>query len=181
MARSAEISPSGAYRWTLTRRWASALHPSLLVVMFNPSTADADHDDPTIATLILRAQRWCYGGFTVVNLIPKISPNPVDALRMVNTCEARGAWDERDALYRNREVIIVETERAAGVLLAYGALGDRCASWTETILDEIETAALNVPIYCLGRTSSGAPIHPLARGKQRLAPYAPLQHWRAAA
>jgi hypothetical protein len=46
MWRSATISDCGRYRYALGRRWDDG--PTACWVMLNPSTADADVDDPTI-------------------------------------------------------------------------------------------------------------------------------------
>src|SRR3546814_12883118 len=82
MERTAELSTCGRFRWTLTRDWPGfgRLTSRGLVVMLNPSTADARVDDPPIRRLIDWHQRWGFGGFTVVNLLPLRSPAPVDVL-----------------------------------------------------------------------------------------------------
>ena len=51
----------------LGRSWDIGL-PSLAFVMLNPSTADADQDDPTIRKCIGFADRLGYGGIEVANL-----------------------------------------------------------------------------------------------------------------
>ena len=51
MTRQAEISDDGNYRWWLIRSWGRATiysHPYVVWIMLNPSTADAEVDDPTI-------------------------------------------------------------------------------------------------------------------------------------
>ncbi|MFZ5698755.1 MAG: DUF1643 domain-containing protein [Pseudomonadota bacterium] len=177
--RAAKLSECGTYRWTLTRRWDD--RPMLLVVMFNPSTADHMEDDPTIRTLMQRASRvWGYGGIEVVNLIPLRSPNPAPAIDFVNHWDERRDWHGRDDLHRNIELIQERVAEADDILLAYGALGDRCPDWTQNVLDEIECAVTTQQIFCMGRTGSGAPIHPLARGKNRVPNDAPLVLWKAA-
>lgn len=149
----------------------------LLVVMFNPSTADHMVDDPTIRTLMQRASRvWGFGGIEVVNLIPLRSPSPDDAVLMTRWQE-RQQWHDRDNLHRNIEIILDRIREAGAILLAFGALGDRCPDWTQNVLDEITDAADGQTIYCMGRTGSGAPIHPLARGKNRVPNDAPLVPW----
>lgn len=180
MRRAAQISRCGRYRWTLARQWA--IGPQLLVVMFNPSTADAEKDDPTILTLCQRAVRWGYGSIVVVNLVPLRSSAPGEAVDMVETWDERRAWDERDALQRNLTVIQEQVRTASAILLAYGALGGRLTGWTDHVVEEIASVAYGraTPLYCLGRTGSGFPIHPLARGKWRVPDDAPLQLWTRA-
>lgn len=177
MKRSASLSPCCAYRWTLTRAWDA--RPMLLVCMFNPSSADHNDDDPTITLLCHIASHNGYGGIVVVNGIPLRSPRPAEAIDMVNTWDKRQAWDERDALQANLSTIQKQVARAGAVLLAWGALADRCHFWFDTVLDEIETALPDgVPLYCLGKTAGGYPKHPLARGKHKVRKDAPLLPWK---
>ena len=66
MERGAVLSDNGLYRYELTRRWDDG--QSVLWVMLNPSTADADIDDPTIRRCVNFTKSWGYGGIKVVNL-----------------------------------------------------------------------------------------------------------------
>lgn len=69
----------GAYRYTLWRTWAS--DPVLCGwVMLNPSTADADADDPTIRRCVGYAKAWGFGGIVVRNLFALRATNPADLL-----------------------------------------------------------------------------------------------------
>lgn len=74
MERTAVISDDGMYRYDLTRRWADG--PMLGFVMCNPSTADADSDDPTIRRCVGFARREGAGGITVRNLWALRTPDP---------------------------------------------------------------------------------------------------------
>ena len=47
MKRDALFSSCRRFRFELTRDWDSS-RPRLMYVMLNPSTADAERDDPTI-------------------------------------------------------------------------------------------------------------------------------------
>lgn len=67
MNKTAIISDCGKFRYHLTRTWDGAL-PPLPFIMLNPSTADADEDDPTIRKCIGFAQRLGFGGIEVFNL-----------------------------------------------------------------------------------------------------------------
>lgn len=176
ITRAARVSSCGTYRWTLTRAWDG--RPMLLVVMFNPSTADHAIDDPTIALLCHIAAHNGFGGIVVVNGIPLRSSKPAEAIDMVNTWDKRQAWYERDALHFNLAVIQKQAERAGAVLLAWGALAGHCDYWFDTVLEEIQCAVpLSSEIYCLGKTAGGYPIHPMARGKHKVRKDAPLQLW----
>lgn len=171
--RSARMSECGSFRWTLTRRWDD--RPMLLVVMFNPSTADHMDDDNTIRTLMQRASRvWGFGGIEVVNLIPLRSSSPDDAVEYAN----RDDWHARDKLQLNVGVIIDRIKESGAILLAYGALGNRVPEWTEFVIEEIDCAVTTQPIYCMAKTAGGYPTHPMARGKHRVPNDAPLVPWR---
>ena len=64
--KSATLSECGLYRYDLWRTWATG--PHVTFVMCNPSTADAEIDDPTIRRCIGFAQEWGFAGLVVVNL-----------------------------------------------------------------------------------------------------------------
>ena len=81
MLKNATLSDCLQYRYTLTRQWDERL--PLLAVMFNPSTADAQVDDPTISLLSNIASHNGYGRLTVVNLIPYRSSTPALAIDSV--------------------------------------------------------------------------------------------------
>jgi hypothetical protein len=71
---SATFSKCGQYRYALRRRWADC--PTVLFVMLNPSTADSEHDDPTIRRCIGFAKSWGYGGLLVANLFSYCTSSP---------------------------------------------------------------------------------------------------------
>lgn len=174
---SASISPCGAYRFLLTRCWDQ--RPRLVVCMFNPSTADAREDDPTIRLVCQIASHNGYGAIDVVNGIPLRSPTPDEAVQMARW-EERRVWEDRDRLQDNLAAIhtAVANPNTGGVLLAWGALAARCPEWFDRVLEEIRTAlAPGVPLLCLGRTKDGYPLHPLARGRMKVRHDAPLIPW----
>ncbi|MBK0384525.1 DUF1643 domain-containing protein [Pedobacter sp. SD-b] len=76
---SAVISDCKKYRYTLTRTWNDE-KPRVLFIMLNPSTAEADKDDPTIRRCVGFAKSWGYGGIYVVNLFALRATNPKDLL-----------------------------------------------------------------------------------------------------
>lgn len=145
--RSALISDDGAYRYELVRRWGSG--PTALWIMLNPSTADAEQDDPTIRRCLGFSRREGAGALVVCNLF---------ALR---TTDPKGLLSHPDPRGPENEQYVADwISRADLVLCAWG-------SWPKVNrLDH----GLDVPgmvrsagriAYCLGKTKAGHPRHPL--------------------
>ena len=68
--------PVGAtYRYALERRW-DHMRPYLVMVMLNPSTADAVRDDPTIRRCVGFAKKARAGGLLVLNLFAYRATDP---------------------------------------------------------------------------------------------------------
>lgn len=176
MKRTAQISTCGRYRSKLTRRWDD--RPTLLVVMFNPSTADGEVDDQTIILLCHIAANNGFGAIVVVNGIPLRSSNPREAAHFVLGWESARDWYARDALNQNLGIIETEVGRSGAVLLAWGALADLCPYWFNQVEETIyEALPDGVPVYCLGRTAGGHPKHPMARGTHKVPKDARLIPW----
>ena len=64
---AAAFSADRRYRYWLQRRWTPS-EPQFAFVLLNPSTADADHDDPTVRKLSALTSANGGGGFELVNL-----------------------------------------------------------------------------------------------------------------
>ena len=75
MKKHAVISQDNKYRYQLSRIWDNE-KPTVLFIMLNPSTADADADDPTIRRVVNFAKSWGYGGVFVGNLYAFRSTDP---------------------------------------------------------------------------------------------------------
>jgi hypothetical protein len=75
MKKHAVISQDNKYRYQLSRIWDEE-KPKVLFIMLNPSTADADKDDPTIRKIVKFSQSWGYGGVYVGNLYAFRSTDP---------------------------------------------------------------------------------------------------------
>lgn len=141
--RGAIIDPTGQYRYRLWRRWA--MGPDGLFIMLNPSTADADNDDPTIRRCERFAKDWGMAGLQVVNLFAYRSTNPQELMRQ---SEAIGPDNDRH---------IMEAASTAGILVAaWGAHGTfrRRAQTVRTMLKDF-----NLQVF--GLTKKRQPLHPL--------------------
>lgn len=126
-------------------------------LLLNPSTADAFKPDPTVTECVKRSRD--YGGDVceVVNLFAFRSPYPADLLgRHAGTI---GDTEE------NNHAILQACVGAHCVVAAWGNHGALHARDQEvrTIL-----RLSNIRLVHLGLTQSGAPKHPLARGKHRI-------------
>jgi len=80
---SAVISVDGIYRYQLSRIWDEKL-PQVMFIMLNPSTADAEKDDPTIRRCKSFAKSWGFGGIRVGNLFAYRSTDPKEILQCSN-------------------------------------------------------------------------------------------------
>lgn len=142
VTKSAEISECGQYRYSLSRVW-DASKPTVLFVMLNPSTADAENDDPTIRRCIDFAKRWGYGGLAVGNLFALRATKPAD---MKKSKAPVGA--------KNNETLLRLAGESALIVAAWGKDGKH--------LGRDLTVRLLLPnLHYLKLTNEGQPYHPL--------------------
>ena len=157
-ASAATLSACGLYRYTLDRDWA--VGPRAIWIMHNPSTADANVDDPTIRRVRSFTEREGCGGFTVVNLY---------AWRATNPRELRAVADPVGP--DNDRHIAAAVRAASGpVIAAWGAI----QSWQRIRVARLLQGPLaRAELRCIGEpTKANHPRHPLY-----LPGNAPLQHW----
>lgn len=114
--------------------------------MLNPSTADADADDPTIRRCINFARRDGFGALTVVNLFALRATNPKE----IETAAAPTGGTKNDEILKE---VISKSERT---VCAWGGnvLARERAAWFFKRFSQYD-------LYCLGLTIYGAPRHPL--------------------
>lgn len=149
---SAIISPCGKYRYRLTR----GDKPRMAFVMLNPSTADADLDDPTIRRCVGFARREGAAGIEVMNIY---------AFRATDPKIMRAASDP----FGDNDAHLGDLARRYSMIVcAWGASVPTDHARRTAIMLREHGAAL----YCLGRTISGQPKHPLY-----LAGNSPLIEW----
>ena len=141
----------GPYRYSLTRGGWMPGGPPLVFVMLNPSTADAEKDDQTIARCrnrAIRGARVQFGRLVVVNLF---------ALRARNPAELK---DHPDPVGPGNDEWITAAARLPGAVVVAawgGGPAPRLRHRDLDVLDLLDGADL----WCLGRTADGAPRHPL--------------------
>lgn len=173
IGRGADLSPCGTYRWTLSRRWRDG--EGVCFCGLNPSTADATKDDPTIRRLIRFAASWGFGGLVVVNLYPVRTSSPAEAKRWV---ASQPFPSELGVPMLNNVSHIMAAAEDACFVAAWGAAAWD-PSWVNAVCDGVLAKLRGLPvIWCLGTTASGAPIHPMARGRNRVPDDAKPQIWR---
>lgn len=139
----------GDYRYHLTRRWGPKID-TVVWVMLNPSTADADVDDPTIRRCISFSAELGADSLRVINLYAYRATDPKHLLAVEDPV---GPMNNTVI----RETLLAARAMRSPVIGAWGvnARADRVSEFV-TIADECR-----VPLHCLGITKSGMPRHPL--------------------
>ena len=154
LAREAAFSSCGRYRWWLERQWEPE-RPRLLFLGLNPSSADAERDDPTLRRLIGFARHWGYGALEVLNLFARCSSSPA----VLRRCP-EPVGDDNDSWIRSR-VQQLGSDPAHALWLGWGNGG----AWRQRdqqvlqLLRQLTPPTL--PWLTLALTARGAPRHPL--------------------
>lgn len=144
---TAEFSPCGIYRYTLTRKTNCPLRwvKPALFIMLNPSTADAIKNDPTIRRCISFAERHGCTDLTVVNLFALRATDP----RELTKCE-----DPIGPLNDQRIAEMIDKHKMGLIVAAWGA-HPFAKGRAKDLLKKYGT------FLCLGKTKDGSPKHPL--------------------
>ena len=159
MEKYADLSSDGVYRYQLDRVWKTGLS-EVAWICLNPSTADAETDDPTVRKIVGFSERWGYGGFVLFNLFALRATDPRELLRHPDPVGPNNQIQE-----------IAERVKAVGPdppILAWGRLDMKFVDRA------MEMACALGESRCLGYTSEGHPRHPLMLAyKTELVPI----HW----
>lgn len=144
--RGALLSDDGLYRYDLWRQWNGGAGRQVLWVMLNPSTADADLDDPTIRRCVSFSSAWGFNRLHVVNLFALRSTDPkalvtagVDPIGPFNDDHIKYAAEDADL-----------------IVCAWGTKGgllNRAAKVTQSLCA--------FDLHALDITKEGHPKHPL--------------------
>lgn len=142
IAKSALLSPCGTYRYWLSRVWDESL-PACAFIMLNPSTADAEKDDPTIRRCIGFAESWGYGALNVYNLFALRSTKP------------QVLYAHSDPVGPDNDAHLSQIPESACVVAAWGNHGDfRSRSFSVRRM-------FKGRLKNLGLSLQGQPLHPL--------------------
>lgn len=140
MKKDAVLSACENYRYALWRIWDEQL-PRVLFIGLNPSTADAEKDDPTIRRCISYARQWGYGGISVANLFAYRATYPSDL------------FIAPDPIGPQNDQWISELAAQACISVAFwgnhGAFSDR----------HLAVRSLLPSLHCLRLTKQGQPHH----------------------
>ena len=164
MIHKADFSEDGRFRFSLYQQVVDKLAGDLPLLALwlgcNPSTANAEKHDPTSRQIEHFTKLWGYEAYIVVNPIPLVSSTPAEAIRWA----AGYGWkDETDEIVTRNLAAIRQMVMLSHIRIAcFGNLIGHSKILTDTL------KAVGTPLHCIGKTESGAPKHPLARGKHRV-------------
>lgn len=147
---SALFSDCRKYRYDLCRVWDDKA-PLFLIIMLNPSTADAMKDDPTTRKCLHYAREAECGQYVAVNLFSFRSPLPKV---MMKAADPIGPDNDQHLI---RWLKVARKDRASMVVVAWGNDGSHLNRDAE-ILDIISQQG-HLPL-CFGTNKNGSPKHP---------------------
>lgn len=169
----------GDDRLTLTRAWGPG--PKACFIGCNPSRAGKKLDDPTCLWWTAWSHLFGYGRYVAVNMYPFVTSSPAECRKMADWESNGPDWYARDAMQHNLDVVVREAKAADMVVACWGAIVWD-AEWIEHVVEQIQSGEPPWPdLYCFGKTASGSPKHPMARGVHRIARDQKPIIWRAAA
>ncbi|QDT66483.1 hypothetical protein V22_37510 [Calycomorphotria hydatis] len=139
--KKATISQCGMYRYRLDRDWGDSKR--IVIVGLNPSTADAQIDDPTVRRCVAFAKQFGFDALTIINLFAFRATKPSVLATVTNPVGPR-----------NNVHIRMAIEESDLVVFAWGAtpLAEKRSEFLHGLVDRPA---------CFGHTKFGAPKHPL--------------------
>ncbi len=149
---SAVISECGTYRYWLERHLRRPGAGKLVFIMANPSTADAENNDPTIRKCIGFAKRGGFSNLVVVNVMAGRATDPKDLLKL------------KDPVGPENHRYLREAGDVVGTVVC--AWGNAIIAPLRKHIEPAIRAAFNgdtlgTQLWCYGRTKDGSPRHPL--------------------
>jgi len=159
----AEFSADGLERLWLSRKLPQ-VGPVGLCIGLNPSKAGASEDDPTVRKVKGFGTRWGWGGFWMANLFTCIETYSAK-LKTLSFESAVGKWSDA--------TLVAMLEAAPEIVVCWGTAVPknkqrRIAEVSRLIAEHKRPEA---PVWCLGLSLEGEPLHPsrLGYSTQRVA------------
>jgi len=142
------MSECGIYRYALWRdTGALGGEGTVVFVMLNPSTADAEQDDPTIRRCIRFARDWGFARLAVGNVYALRSTDPAALARA------------EDPVGPKNDYWLLRLGGAV-VIAAWGASRHLTTEREREVIDLL-TYGGSLSLGCLGQTKNLRPRHPL--------------------
>ena len=162
---NAAFSPCGRYRHMLSRSWGledGLTHGYALWIGMNPSTADAEVDDPTCRREVIYTRtRLKLSSYAKCNVMDYRATDPKTLLKLTAEERASGL---------NLRWITDLAKGAHTVIAAWGALPAELRG--HALVVESALTRLDIKLNCVGFTKDGSPRHPLyVRRDAPLLPY----------
>lgn len=163
MTTGAFFSKCLKYRYKLWRVWDMA-KPPLLIILLNPSKANATENDNTIRWLINYATKNGFGGILVVNLFAFRATMPDDMKRAEDPV---GPENDKHIVDSVRAI----TKSGGKVVVAWGTHGS-FKERDRDVLKLVNRTMRNIGhdtrrALCFGHTVAGYPTHPVRLGQER--------------
>ncbi len=152
LVSDAVISDCKQYRYVLSRIWDET-KPLIMFIMLNPSTADADKDDPTIRRCIRFAKSWGYGGLYVCNLFAYRASKPAELLKAHNPWGDQNIWHTRQL-----------SDKVSAIVCAWGnkpTLKKLLNGTSAFALIDFAVRLNCVKLHYIALSKDGIPMHPL--------------------
>lgn len=150
MESTAALSPCGTWRYRLTRKWDESLRVAVFI-MLNPSTADAELEDPTIRKCMGFAKHNGLGGIEIYNLFAYRATKPKVLQGLISSSERIGP--ENDDYLR-------AINRYSGTLVYAWGNTLHAQPWFQERVAEVRGLFSYRPVYCVKQTGR-EPWHPL--------------------
>ena len=143
-------SPDRSYRYKLWRVWDES-KPKIMFLMMNPSCADVDFDDASVAKCGRFARMWGYGGLFIGNTFA-FRATDQDDLVLEDGVDKVGGGNDR--------AILEMAAMSERIIMAYGKPKSPKLRQRGTELSRL-LADNGYPLYALKILSDGTPGHPL--------------------
>lgn len=121
-------------------------------IMLNPSTADEEHDDPTIRRCIGFSKIWGFSSLIVTNLFSYRSTDP-------RLLEVLAAMDPNGAIGIDNDGFLKAAAMSADAVVC--AWGDRGGLLRRDKDLRAYLALQGIEAYCIRQTKRGNPAHPV--------------------